>query len=144
MEADLRPGGKWEFHRHSRWRYPHRFWRVSPDRAVYTWAREQEDAAETVVRRELEEKSGITQVRVTQSGLTSESLRARNSGWPLIVGLLQAYVEGRPARAWPDRHTGHGSRRRVCWSKRRRLRQCGALGARPRLAGRLSESQCAG
>jgi uncharacterized protein YndB with AHSA1/START domain len=99
MEANLRPGGKWSFTVRTgggtrtvsgEYRQIER-----PHLLVYTWVREQEDAAETVVRWELEEGSGVTRVRVTHSGLTSESLRARNSGWPLIVGLLQAYVEGR-------------------------------------------------
>jgi uncharacterized protein YndB with AHSA1/START domain len=104
MESDLRPGGKWRFlvaagggtHVVSgEYRQIER-----PHLLVYTWVREtwvgeQEDAAETVVRWELEENSGITNVRVTHSELTSESLRARNSGWPLIVVLLQSYVEGR-------------------------------------------------
>jgi uncharacterized protein YndB with AHSA1/START domain len=61
---------------------------------VFTWLADwQENATETLVRWDLEEKDGVTTVRVTHSGLTSESLRARNSGWPLILGLLQAYVE---------------------------------------------------
>ena len=32
-------------------------------------------------------------MRVTHSGLTSEKLRARNDGWPMILGLLQAHAE---------------------------------------------------
>jgi hypothetical protein len=52
-------------------------------------------AAETLVRWDLEEKDGVTTVRLTHSGLTSESSRARNSGWPLILSVLQAYVEAR-------------------------------------------------
>jgi len=47
------------------------------------------------VRWDLEEKDGVTTVRLTRSGLTSESSRARNSSWPLILGVLQAYVEAR-------------------------------------------------
>jgi uncharacterized protein YndB with AHSA1/START domain len=98
MESDLRPGGKWRFivaagggtHAVSG------VYRQieSPHLLVYTWLREQEDGAETMVRWELEESSGITNVRVTHSGLTSATLRARNGGWPLIVALLQSYVEG--------------------------------------------------
>jgi uncharacterized protein YndB with AHSA1/START domain len=63
-----------------------------PHLLVYTWVRD-EDAFQTVVRWELEENSGVTRVRVTHSGLVTESLRARNDGWPMIAGLLQAYVE---------------------------------------------------
>jgi uncharacterized protein YndB with AHSA1/START domain len=96
VESDLRPGGKWRFLVAAsgtnvvsgEYRQIER-----PHLLVYTWVRE--DGVETVVRWELEEKAGMTNVRVTHSGLTSESLRARNDGWPLIVGLLQSYVEGR-------------------------------------------------
>jgi uncharacterized protein YndB with AHSA1/START domain len=98
VESDLRPGGKWRFLVSVRggtsvvggeYRQIER-----PHLLVYTWVRE-EDAAQTVVRWELKENSGVTHVRVTHSGLTTERLRARNDGWPMIVGLLQAYVEGR-------------------------------------------------
>ena len=99
VESDLRPGGRWSFllaagggtrtvcGEYRQIEPPHLL--------VYTWIREQEDAAETVVRWELAESAGMTRVRVTHSGLSSEALRARNSGWPMIVALLQAYVEGR-------------------------------------------------
>ena len=50
-------------------------------------------AAETLVRWDLEEKNGVTTVRLTHSGLTSESSRASHRGWPQILGWLQAYVE---------------------------------------------------
>lgn len=97
VDCDLRPGGKWkmrvmgsggtestvagEYRKIER-----------PRLLVFTWIREV-DAVETLVRWELEEKDGMTTVRVTHSGLTSESLRARNSGWPLVVGLLKGYIE---------------------------------------------------
>lgn len=98
MESDLRPSGKWrmrvmgcngaesivagEFRKIER-----------PHLLIFTWIREKEDAIETLVRWDLEENDGITKVRVTHSGLTTESLRKRNDGWPMILGLLQAYVE---------------------------------------------------
>jgi len=98
MESDLRPGGKWrmrvmggdgtestvagEYRRIDR-----------PRLLVYTWIRDEENTPETLVRWDLEEKDGVTTVRVTHSGLMSESLRARNDGWPLILNLLQAYGE---------------------------------------------------
>jgi uncharacterized protein YndB with AHSA1/START domain len=59
---------------------------------LFTWIREEEDLPETLVRWDLEEKDGSTTVRVTHSGLTSERLRARNNGWPMIVKLLQTYI----------------------------------------------------
>src|SRR5271168_1978508 len=101
VECDLRPGGRW-------------LMRVASDRAaetfsttvrgeyrviepphllIFTWIREEEDRTETLVRWDLDESGGITTVRVTHSGLTSERLRTRNNGWPLVVTLLQSYVE---------------------------------------------------
>jgi uncharacterized protein YndB with AHSA1/START domain len=98
VECDLRPGGKWKMHVQGgggtvstvagEYREIER-----PRLLVFTWIREQEHSSETLVRWDLEEKNGVTTVRVTHSGLTTESLRARNNGWPLIVGLLQTYVE---------------------------------------------------
>jgi hypothetical protein len=31
-------------------------------------------------------------VRVTHSGLVSEALRERNSGWPLVLHLLKSWL----------------------------------------------------
>jgi len=50
---------------------------------------------ESLVRFDLQEKDGITTVRLTHSGLTTESSRAQHRGWPDILAWLQAYVEGR-------------------------------------------------
>jgi uncharacterized protein YndB with AHSA1/START domain len=100
-ESDLRPGGKWTM-------------RVSscipghPDAVVqgeyriveppfllsFTWNRDGEDHPETLVRWDLVENNGVTTARVTHSGLTTEHLRTRNSGWPMIVARLQTYLEG--------------------------------------------------
>lgn len=98
VESDLRPGGKWrmrvigisgkEVTVAGVYRMIER-----PRLLVFTWIREQEDGVETLVRWDLEERSGVTTVRLTHSGLTSQSLRERNSGWPLILRLLQAHVE---------------------------------------------------
>jgi uncharacterized protein YndB with AHSA1/START domain len=98
MESDLRPGGKWrmrligghgtEMVVSGEYRKIER-----PHLLVFTWIRETEDATETLVRWDLAEKDGVTTVRVTHSGLTTESLRKRNDGWPMILGLLQAYME---------------------------------------------------
>jgi uncharacterized protein YndB with AHSA1/START domain len=100
-ECDLQPGGKWRMqvagkcateasvstvYGEYRTIYP-------PRVLTYTWIREHEDYPETLVRWDLEEKDGCTTVRVTHSGLVSESLRARNAGWPVIVGILQTYLE---------------------------------------------------
>jgi len=99
MESDLRLGGRWmmrgigmggkPFTVGGEYRQIER-----PRLLVLTWLPDwQEDAAETIVRFDLEEKNGITTVRLTHSGLTSESSRASHKGWPQILSWLQAYVE---------------------------------------------------
>jgi uncharacterized protein YndB with AHSA1/START domain len=98
MESDLRPGGKWRMRlvggRGTETVVSGEYRKIErPHLLILTWIRENEDATETLVRWELAEKDGVTTVRVTHSGLTSESLRARNNGWPMILGLLQVYVE---------------------------------------------------
>jgi uncharacterized protein YndB with AHSA1/START domain len=100
MESDLRPGGKWRMRVRggggTESTVAGEYRKIERPRLLFfTWIREQENAPETFVRWDLEEKEGVTTVRLTHSGLTSESLRARNSGWPLILGLLQAHVEAR-------------------------------------------------
>lgn len=100
-ECDLRSGGKW-FMRVAKERPAERkealvhgvYLTVDPPHCLaFTWIRDEEDHPETIVRWELEEQGDCTLVRVTHSGLTSERLRERNSGWPVIVQLLQAYIE---------------------------------------------------
>jgi len=102
-ECDLQPGGKWVMHlvgncaaESSTSTVYGEFREIEAPRLLtYTWIRENEDYPETLVRWDLEEKDGYTTVRVTHSGLVSESLLARNSGWPVIVQLLEAYMETR-------------------------------------------------
>ena len=98
MESDLRPGGKWRMQltggRGTETVVSGEYRKIErPHLLVFTWIRETEDATETLVRWELAEKDGVTTVRVMHSGLTTESLRRRNDGWPMILGLLQAYAE---------------------------------------------------
>ena len=65
-----------------------------PHLLVFTWLPDwQEDATETIVRWDLEEKDGVTTVRLTHSGFTTEASRATYRGWPQILGGLQSYVE---------------------------------------------------
>jgi len=100
-ECDLQPGGRWRMRVAGRCAAEapvstvHGEFRDidSPRLLTYTWIRENEDYPETLVRWDLTEKDGYTTVRVTHSGLVSESLRERNSGWPVIVKLLEAWVE---------------------------------------------------
>jgi uncharacterized protein YndB with AHSA1/START domain len=98
MESDLRPGGKWRMRllggRGTETVVSGQYRKIErPHLLIFTWIRENEDVTETLVRWELEDKDGVTTVRVKHSGLTSESLRARNDGWPMILGLLQAHIE---------------------------------------------------
>jgi uncharacterized protein YndB with AHSA1/START domain len=100
MESDLRLGGRWvmrgigiggkPFNLVGEYRNIER-----PRLLVFTWLPDwQEGATESLVRFELEEKDGVTTVRLTHSGLTSEGVRA-HQGWPQILTWLQAYAEGR-------------------------------------------------
>ena len=79
MESDLRPGGKWKMRLvggHGTETVVVGEYRTieRPRLLIFTWIRE--DAIETLVRWELHERDGVTTVRVTHSGLTTESLRA--------------------------------------------------------------------
>ena len=99
MDSDLKPGGKWimrgkgiggkPFQVRGEYRQIER-----PRLLVFTWLPDwQEDAIESIVRFDLEEKNGVTTVRLTHSGLASESSRASHKGWPQILTWLQGYVE---------------------------------------------------
>jgi hypothetical protein len=46
------------------------------------------------VRFDLEDANGVTTVRLTHSGLVSETSRESHKGWPQILAWLRAYVEG--------------------------------------------------
>jgi uncharacterized protein YndB with AHSA1/START domain len=100
-ECDVRPGGKWLMRvagncgpQQSESVVSGEYLAVeSPHLLSFTWIREHEDLPETLVRWELHEKDGLTTVRVTHSKLVTESLRARNSGWPIVVDRLRAYIE---------------------------------------------------
>src|SRR5262245_47328281 len=57
-----------------------------PHLLVFTWLPDwQGDATESLVRFDLEEKNGVTTVRLTHSGLVSEASRASHKGWPQIL-----------------------------------------------------------
>ena len=101
MESDLRPGGKWMMQGNGIGAKPFKvsgeYRQIEPPRMlVFTWLPDwQEDLVESVVRIELEEKNGVTTVRLTHSGLTSETSRISHKGWPQILTWLRAYVETR-------------------------------------------------
>ena len=61
---------------------------------VFTWLPDwYENATETLVRWELKENNGVTIVRLTHSGLTTEAARTSHRGWPQILEWLQAYID---------------------------------------------------
>ena len=99
MESDLRPGGSWLMRGIGVGGRPltiHGVYREiqRPRLLVFTWLPSwQTDALESLVRFDLEEKNGTTTVRVTHSGLTTESARLQHRGWSDILGWLRAHIE---------------------------------------------------
>jgi uncharacterized protein YndB with AHSA1/START domain len=101
VECELRPGGRWLIVSEGNCaggktsRVTGQYREIDRPRLLtFTWLRDEEDGVETFVRWELDERDGLTTVRLTHSGLSSEVLRARNDGWPLILGLLDTYLAG--------------------------------------------------
>jgi uncharacterized protein YndB with AHSA1/START domain len=101
MESDLRPGGKWLMSGtgmgNKSLTVAGEYCEIDPPRLlVFTWLPDwQEDMPVTVVRWDLEENDGVTTVRLTHSGFTSENSRMVYRGWPQVLGGLQAYIEQR-------------------------------------------------
>jgi uncharacterized protein YndB with AHSA1/START domain len=98
FESDLRPGGKWVmlgsgYGKNVKIEGVYK--EVDRPRVLsFTWLPDwQPDATESLVRFELEEKSGVTTVRLTHSGLVTQGARDSHRGWGQILGLLQAYSE---------------------------------------------------
>lgn len=100
MDSDLRPGGKWMMSGDGVGGKPFtvrgEYRQIEPPRLlVFTWLPSwQEDAFETIVRFDLTEVNGVTTVRLTHSGLTTETARLSHKGWPQVLAWLQAYSEG--------------------------------------------------
>jgi uncharacterized protein YndB with AHSA1/START domain len=99
MDSDLRPGGKWSmrgtrpdgspFSIRGEYRIVDR-----PMLLVFTWLPSwQGDDTESHVRIEFTEKDGATHVRLTHSGLSTESARTSHRGWPEVLRLLRAHAE---------------------------------------------------
>lgn len=98
VESDLRPGGRWTmsgtgmgkpFEVHGVYRTIER-----PRVLAFTWNPSWDDAAtETLVRFDLEERDGVTTVRLTHSGFAAQASRERHQGWPQILSWLQVYAE---------------------------------------------------
>jgi uncharacterized protein YndB with AHSA1/START domain len=100
MESDLRPGGRWMMEGIGMGGRPFKvvgtYRNVErPRLLVSTWLPDwQGDATESVVRFDLDEKDGVTTVRLTHSGLASGPSRQSHQGWLQILSWLRTYVEG--------------------------------------------------
>jgi uncharacterized protein YndB with AHSA1/START domain len=100
MESDLRPGGRWLMRGTGMGGRPFTVVGVyrnieRPRLLVFTWLPDwQGDTTESLVRFDLDEKDGVTTVRLTHSGLTTERSRQSHQGWPQILDWLRKYVEG--------------------------------------------------
>ena len=99
MESDLRTGGRWMMGGTGMGGKPFRVTGVyrtveRPHVLAFTWLPSwDEEATETLVRFELEERDGVTTVRLTHSGFASEGSRTRHQGWPQILAWLKSYAE---------------------------------------------------
>jgi uncharacterized protein YndB with AHSA1/START domain len=99
MESDLRPGGAYlmtgsgmgdkPFSIRGQYRI------VDPPRVLeFSWTADwHAAAAPTIVRFDLDEKSGVTTVRLTHSGFTDERIKENYQGWPWLMALLQKHVQ---------------------------------------------------
>lgn len=100
MDSDLRPGGRWTMRGIGMGGKPFTITGVyrivdRPRAIAFNWLPDwDEEATETLVRFDLDERDGVTTVRVTHSGFASASSRARHQGWPQILSWLQGYAEG--------------------------------------------------
>jgi uncharacterized protein YndB with AHSA1/START domain len=99
MESDLRPGGAWlmsgtamegkPFTVRGEYRTIER-----PRVLEFTWLPDWKEEPQTLVRFDLEEKDGTTTVRLTHSGFATDAAREGYQGWPWLLSMLRAHVEG--------------------------------------------------
>jgi len=99
MERDLRVGGAWQTSGRSvdgKQFTVSGIYRIvqAPTLLEFTWNHDfYGGAAETVVRYELEERDGVTQLRMTHSGFVSLADRDSHAyGWKTVLTLLKKYV----------------------------------------------------
>src|SRR5262245_62014804 len=98
MQSDLRPGGAWLMGGTGMggnpFTLPGEYRSVERPRVLeFTWLKDgDEDESVTLVRFEFIESGGVTTVRLTHSGLTTDRLRQSYQGWPWLLALLQAHV----------------------------------------------------
>jgi uncharacterized protein YndB with AHSA1/START domain len=99
MESDLRPGGRWIMRGTGIGDKPFTVQGVyreinRPLLLAFTWLPSWQDgASESLVRFDLDEKGGMTTVRLTHSGLTTEAARNQHRGWRDILAWLRTYLE---------------------------------------------------
>lgn len=99
MESDLRPGGRWLMSGNGVGGKPFTISGVyrtveRPRVLAFTWLPSWDaEATETLVRFDLDERNGVTTVRLTHSGFANEGSRARHQGWPQILAWLKGYAE---------------------------------------------------
>ncbi|HYZ17562.1 MAG TPA: SRPBCC domain-containing protein [Candidatus Acidoferrum sp.] len=102
MEQDFRVGGAWRTTGNSKngesYSVKGTYRVIEPPHALeYTWVHDWggvNDKTETIVRFDLEERDGVTLVRLTHSGFTNqESKDDHESGWATVLGWLRDYVQ---------------------------------------------------
>jgi uncharacterized protein YndB with AHSA1/START domain len=97
MDSDLRVGGRWIMKGLAMGKpfsCQGEYTKIERPRLLeFTWNPSwQADNLESLVRFDLNEKEGVTTVRVTHSGLTPAA-RDAHRGWPQVLSWLKAYVE---------------------------------------------------
>lgn len=99
MDSDLRTGGQWMMTGSGMGGKPFTlrgvYLQVERPRILeFTWLPSwQQELLETVVRFDLREADGVTNVRLTHSGLITESSHNQNRGWPDILAGLRVFIE---------------------------------------------------
>jgi len=96
MESDLRVGGVWEMRGKRMDGQPFtlrgEYLRIERPRLLeFTFA--DWESQHSVVRFELEENGGVTNVRLVHSGFANKAEREKYQGWPWLLSLLKAHAE---------------------------------------------------
>ena len=98
LDHDLRPGGHYVLYcdMSGTERTVRGVYRTiePPSVLEFTWLPDwYENPSESVVRFDLMEDSGVTTVRITHSGLVTQSDRQAHGGWPYILASLKEYAQ---------------------------------------------------
>lgn len=97
MDSDLRPGGAWSMSGTGMGGNPFTIRGVyraieRPQLLEFTWQPDWGEP-ETLVRFELTESDGATNVRLTHSGFADPEAHKRYQGWPWLLALLKSHSE---------------------------------------------------